>query len=602
MKLVIVSNRLPVSLTEKEGRLEFAQSPGGLASGLRTYLESPRSAVGAGYAWVGWPGRAVAPKQQAEVTRRCRKDFSARPVFLTVEDTEGFYEGYCNQTLWPLFHYFPALVSFDEGPWATYELINEVFCDAVLEEAGPDDTVWVHDYHFLLLPAMLRRRRPGQKVGFFLHIPFPSYELFRLVPDRWRRALLEGMLGADLVGFHTHDYAQYFLKSVRRILGYDHQMGRVMLPDRLSRVETFPMGVEFEAFSARGAEPEVTRKRNELRGTIGGGKAVLSIDRLDYSKGIANRLLAYQAFLEANPDWRGRVVLLMIVVPSRTGVEDYQRMKSRIDELVGAVNGTFGSLEWTPVLYQYKSFPQQELVPLYGASDVMLVTPLRDGMNLVAKEYVAARADGRGVLILSEMTGAASELGEAVLVNPNDIPEMVRALETALEMPEEEQARRMTALRDRLRRYDVVRWADDFLEALGEDRSRLDRRDAVPRNAQADRPRVPVGRPTPAAAGLRRHFDFHQADAGAGRAGSRAAGDARPAGRAGRRGHRQRPSPRDARRLAGAAPRGAGGRARGVDSRAGRGLGRDGGPLRRLEARGPRPDGAVRRPTARGAG
>ena len=476
MKLVIVSNRLPVSLTEKEGRLEFAQSPGGLASGLRTYLESPRSAVGAGYAWVGWPGRAVAPKQQAEVTRRCRKDFSARPVFLTAEDTEGFYEGYCNQTLWPLFHYFPALVSFDEGPWATYELINEVFCDAVLEEAGPDDTVWVHDYHFLLLPAMLRRRRPGLKVGFFLHIPFPSYELFRLVPDRWRRALLEGMLGADLVGFHTHDYAQYFLKSVRRILGYDHQMGRVMLPDRLSRVETFPMGVEFEAFSARGAEPEVTRKRNELRGTIGGGKAILSIDRLDYSKGIANRLLAYQAFLEANPDWRGRVVLLMIVVPSRTGVEDYQRMKSRIDELVGAVNGTFGSLEWTPVLYQYKSFPQQELVPLYGASDVMLVTPLRDGMNLVAKEYVAARADGRGVLILSEMTGAASELGEAVLVNPNDIPEMVRALETALEMPEEEQARRMTALRDRLRRYDVVRWADDFLEALGEDRSRLDRR------------------------------------------------------------------------------------------------------------------------------
>ena len=236
------------------------------------------------------------------------------------------------------------------------------------------------------------------------------------------------------------------------------------------------MGIEFEAFSARGAEPEVTGKRDELRGTIGGGKAVLSIDRLDYSKGIANRLLAYQAFLEANPDWRGRVVLLMVVVPSRTGVEDYQRMKSRIDELVGAVNGTFGSLEWTPVLYQYRSFPQQELVPLYGASDVMLVTPLRDGMNLVAKEYVAARADGRGVLILSEMTGAASELGEAVLVNPNDIPEMARAIATALEMPEEEQARRMTALRDRLRRYDVVRWADDFLEALGEDRSRLDRR------------------------------------------------------------------------------------------------------------------------------
>ncbi len=259
MKLVIVSNRLPVSLAEKGGRLEFAQSPGGLASGLRTYLDSPRSAVGAGFTWVGWPGRAVAPDQQDEVMRRCRESFSARPVFLAAEDTEAFYEGYCNQTLWPLFHYFPALVSFDEGPWAIYELINKVFCDAVLEEAGPEDIVWVHDYH------------------------------------------------------------------------------------------------------------------------------------LDYSKGIANRLLAYRTFLEANPQWRGRVVLLMVVVPSRTGVEDYQRMKSRIDELVGEVNGTFGSLSWTPVLYQYKSFRQEELLPLYGVSDVMLVTPLRDGMNLIAKEYVAAR-------------------------------------------------------------------------------------------------------------------------------------------------------------------------------------------------------------------
>ena len=221
--------------------------------------------MGAGYAWVGWPGRAVAPDRQAEVTRRCREGFSARPVFLTAEDTKDFYEGYCNQTLWPLFHYFPRIVSFDEGPWATYERINEVFCDAVLDEAGPDDTVWVHDYHLLLLPAMLRRRRPGLKVGFFLHIPFPSYELFRLLPDRWRRALLEGMLGADLVGFHTHDYAQHFLKSVRRILGYDHEMGRVMLPDRLSRAETFPMGIAFEAFSARGAEPEVSAARRAAR-------------------------------------------------------------------------------------------------------------------------------------------------------------------------------------------------------------------------------------------------------------------------------------------------------------------------------------------------
>jgi len=476
MKLVIVSNRLPVSLSEKEGRLDFAESPGGLASGLRTYLNSPKSAIDSGSTWVGWPGAAVDPGRRDEVTRRCRDDFSARPVFLSAGDVEGFYEGFCNQTLWPLFHYFPALVAFAEESWQTYERINGVFCDAVLEEAGRGDTVWVHDYHFLLLPAMLKRRRPDLKVGFFLHIPFPSYELFRLLPGRWRSALLEGMLGADLVGFHTHDYTQHFLKCVRRILGHDHELGRVMLPDRLARADTFPMGVEFETFSARAEEPAAAGRRDELRGPIGAGKAVLSIDRLDYSKGIANRLLAYRAFLEGNPEWHDRVVLLMVVVPSRTGVEDYQRMKARIDELVGEINGKFASLSWTPVLYQYRSFPQADLVPLYGVSDVMLVTPLRDGMNLVAKEYIAARADGRGVLILSEMTGAASELGEAVVVNPNDLPEMARAIATALAMPEEEQRARMATLRDRIRRYDVTRWADDFLAALGEDRSHLDRR------------------------------------------------------------------------------------------------------------------------------
>jgi len=477
MKLVIVSNRLPVSLSEKDGRLEFSESPGGLASGLRTYLRSPRSAAGAGYSWVGWPGRAVEPDRQGEVTERCRDEFSAKPVFLSAADTEAFYEGFCNQTLWPLFHYFPALVSFDETSWATYERINEVFCDAVLGEAEPGDTVWVHDYHFLLLPAMLRRRRPDLKVGFFLHIPFPSYELFRLLPGRWRSSLLEGMLGADLVGFHTHDYAQHFLKSVRRILGYDHEMGRVALAERLSRADTFPMGIEFDAFSQG---PSTDAQRDALRGSVGGGKTVLSIDRLDYSKGIANRLLAFKTFLDARPDWQGRVVLLMIVVPSRTGVEDYQRMKTRIDGLVGEINGKFGTLSWTPVLYQYRSFPQDDLVPLYRASDVMLVTPLRDGMNLVAKEYVAARADGRGVLILSEMTGAASELGEALIINPNDIPEMADAIGTALEMPEGDQERRMSALRTRLKRYDVVRWAADFLEALGEDRSHMDRRMLTP--------------------------------------------------------------------------------------------------------------------------
>jgi trehalose 6-phosphate synthase/phosphatase len=474
VKLVIVSNRLPLSTREEEGRLHFTESPGGLASGLRTYLGSAHPAAG-GYVWVGWPGGPVRPEVQPELAARCRQEFHARPVFLSQADTEAFYEGFCNQTLWPLLHTFPERVAYDEDSWAVYERVNALFCDAALEEIETGDLVWVHDYHFLLLPALLRQKRPGLRVGFFLHTPFPSFEVFRLLPDRWRRALLEGLLGADLVGFHTHDYAQHFLKSVRRLLGREQQLGWVALADRWAKADTFPMGVAFDAFDAPPGGPAAAQ-REDFRAALAGRTAVLSIDRLDYTKGIANRLLAYRAFLEANPGWHSRVVLFMVVVPSRTGVGDYQQMKARIDGLVGEVNGRFGTLDWTPVVYQYRSLPQQELVPLYQASDVMLVTPLRDGMNLVAKEYVAARQDGKGVLVLSEMAGAASEMGEALVVNPNDVAGMAAALREALEMPAAEQGRRMAALRDRVRRYDVVRWAGEFLEALGQEQPREDRR------------------------------------------------------------------------------------------------------------------------------
>ncbi len=476
MKLILVSNRLPVSLREEDGRLHLSESPGGLASGLRTYLASPNCPLRSGYVWVGWPGNPIRPELQDEAARRCREEFSARPVFLSREETEAFYEGFCNHTLWPLFHYFPHLVAYAEDSWDSYERVNRAFCDAVLEVAEAGDLVWVHDYHFLLLPALLKQKRPGLRVGFFLHIPFPSYETFRLLPDRWRCALLDGLLGAELVGFHTHDYTQHFLRCVRRILGFDHEMSQIILDDRVVRADTFPMGVAFDAFSARAGGAEVARLREDLRRPLGDCRLVLSVDRLDYTKGIANRLLAYEAFLEANPAWHGKAVLLMVVVPSRTGVVDYQKMKARIDELVGKINGKFGTLTWTPVLYQYRSLPQGELVPLYAASEVMLVTPLRDGMNLVAKEYVACRPDDTGVLILSEMAGAASELGEALVVNPNDIPGVARAIKVALETPLEDQRRDMAAMRRRLRRYDVARWAGDFLDALRAGRCRLDER------------------------------------------------------------------------------------------------------------------------------
>jgi trehalose 6-phosphate synthase/phosphatase len=482
MKLIIVSNRLPVSLRRGQGNWEFDESPGGLASGLRAYLRSPAGAPASGYVWVGWPGATVEAEMQTEVSCRCREEYCACPVFLSREETEDFYEGFCNNTLWPLFHYFPSKVSYDENGWAGYERVNRAFAEQVLEVAEPGDLVWVHDYHLLLLPALLREKVPGLRVGYFLHIPFPSYEMFRMLPDAWRTRLLRGMLGADVVGFHTHDYTQYFLKSVRRILGHEHDMGRIMLSDRQVAVDTFPMGIEFGSFETRAAGAGAARAREELLRPLGDSRIVLSIDRLDYTKGITNRLMAYDRFLDMNPDWRGKVVLLMIVVPSRTGVEDYQRMKMRTDELVGQINGRFGTLTWTPIIYQYRSLPQEQLIPLYSASDVMLVTPMRDGMNLVAKEYVASRPDDGGVLILSEMAGAASELGEATIVNPNDVPAMARAIKAALEMPTEIRQRNMAAMRERLRRYDVVRWAGEFLEALQEDRTRLDRRLLSPTN------------------------------------------------------------------------------------------------------------------------
>jgi len=475
MRLIVVSNRLPVTIKDTDGALQFSGSAGGLASGLRSYLNSPKAKGASEYVWVGWPGGAFAPERHEEIRRRCAEEFHAHPVFLSAEDTERFYEGFCNDALWPLFHYFSTLVDYSEEAWDTYVRINRIFSDVVADVARPDDLVWVHDYHLMLLPRLLRERRPGQRIGFFLHIPFPSYETFRLLPGRWRTALLDGLLGADLVGFHTHDYTQHFLRSVRRILGLEHQMGETVQGQRVIKADTFPMGIDFELFAEAANGPEAMRAQEELLRQLGDCKTVLSIDRLDYTKGIDKRLLAYQAFLKANPAWHGRVVLVLIVVPSRTGVEQYRKMKSRIDELVGQINGRFGSLAWTPVVYQFKHFPMEPLAGLYSASDVMLVTPLRDGMNLVAKEYIACRTDGSGVLVLSELAGAASELGEAIQVNPNDIRGMAEALRDALESPCEEQVERMAVMRERLRRYGVVRWAEDFLRELSADRPRPDR-------------------------------------------------------------------------------------------------------------------------------
>ena len=471
MRLLVVSNRLPVTVIENQGKLIFQESVGGLVSGLSAYLDSLKgsSFTESEYIWVGWPGVSVdrrTKEELEELRAKALSEYHSCPVFLTERAMERFYQGFCNKTIWPLFHYFPTYTVYEEALWLHYKCVNKIFCEAVLGLIKPDDVIWIHDYHLMLLPALLREKLPDVPIGFFLHIPFPSFEIFRLLPMKWRSEILEGLLGADLIGFHTYEYTQYFLRSVLRILGCEHNMGEIFLNNRLIKAETLPMGIDFRKFCAAVSYPEVQKEKEQLMKTLSGFKVVLSIDRLDYTKAIINRLWAYELFLEKNPQWHRKVILVLVVVPSRIGVEHYQQIKKQIDEFVGKVNGQFGSIGWTPILYQYRFLPFYPLVALYALSDVALITPVRDGMNLIAKEYIAAKTDKTGVLILSEMAGAAKELGEAIIINPNNTQEIADALKEALEMPKEKQVKRNEIMQNRLRRYDVVRWADDFIREL----------------------------------------------------------------------------------------------------------------------------------------
>jgi trehalose 6-phosphate synthase/phosphatase len=463
-RLLIVSNRLPFTAVKEHGSFTLKESGGGLVSGLGSYLHG----LSTPYVWVGWPGAAVEnPEQQQRLKELAAAEYNAHPVFISQGTMDEFYYGFSNKTIWPLFHYFPVYTHYAGSQWENYIKVNRLFADAVLEIARPGDTIWIHDYHLMLMPRMVREKAPGIPTGFFLHIPFPSYEIFRLLPRKWGATILEGILGADLVGFHTHDYTQAFLRSVLRILGYEHSMGQIMVRDNLVKADTFPMGIEFEKYHGGEVAPEMGRESDQFK-SLTGVKVVLSIDRLDYTKGIINRLRGYEMFLEKNPQWHGKVVLALVMIPSRVEVERYKQTKEQVERLVGRLNGQFGSLTWMPIVYQYRSLPFDLLLALYRASDVAMVTPLRDGMNLIAKEYVAARTDSTGVLILSEMAGAAKEMGEAVIINPNSVDEIADALEEALEMACDEQMRRNVIMQDRLRRYDVTRWAEDFLRTLGE--------------------------------------------------------------------------------------------------------------------------------------
>jgi trehalose 6-phosphate synthase/phosphatase len=460
-RLLIVSNRLPISIEKKKRGLYFHPSAGGLATGLDSLYKSYNSV------WIGWPGVTwdkTSNEERKDIRAKLVSKFKCHPVFLSQNDIEKYYHGFSNKTLWPLFHYFTQYVIHDKGFWETYKRVNELFSEQILGIAKENDTIWIHDYHLMLLPALVRQKLLNATIGFFHHIPFPSFEIFRLLP--WRRELAKGLLGADLIGFHTDDYARYFLSSVHRLLGYEYSLGQIHAHDRIIRVDAFPMGIAFDRFSDAAQDQHVQNETNRFQKRLLGHKVILSVDRLDYTKGIPQRLEAFDAFLKRNPDYREKVVLILVAVPSRTQVEHYKLLKKQIDALVGRINGKYGTIGWNPIWYLYRLLPFPTLIALYNIADVCLVTPLRDGMNLIAKEYLAAKNDGLGVLVLSEMAGAARELGEAIIINPNNRERVVEALEKALSMPKEEQRDRNRAMQKRIERYNVARWAEDFMVRL----------------------------------------------------------------------------------------------------------------------------------------
>lgn len=460
-RLLVVSNRLPVSIEQRKNSFNIKPSVGGLATGLGSFYKSYDSS------WLGWCGITsdnLSKNKINDIEIKLKNDYSNIPLFLTENEVNKYYYGFCNRTIWPLFHCFTQYVIYDEKQWECYKKVNKKFCDAIIKMAEPGDNIWINDYHLMLLPTMLRKELPNARISFFLHIPFPPFEIFHLIP--WRKEILEGLLGADLIGFHIYDYVHNFLDSVYNILGYDHTLGEIINNDRILKVDSFPMGIDYERYANAIELKEVRRNMAQIRRRMGKYKLILSVDRLDYTKGIPQRLEAFEQFLEKYPEYQGKVSLIQVSAPSRTKVYYYQQLKKEVDELVGRINGKYRTFDWNPIWYFYRSFTLENMAALYNMADIALVTPIKDGMNLIAKEFVATKSNDKGVLILSEMAGAAKEMSEAIIVNPNNTNEVIEAIHQAIEMNEDEQIKRNKQMHFRLKRYNVRRWAEDFISSL----------------------------------------------------------------------------------------------------------------------------------------
>ncbi|MEX2218854.1 MAG: trehalose-6-phosphate synthase [Phycisphaerales bacterium] len=453
-RTVVISNRLPVQRVGKGPSARWQTSPGGLVTAIEPILRR------SGGAWVGWTGVAGSSPRPAT-----HEGYTVRPVPLSSHEVETFYHGFSNSTLWPLYHDAIRTPEFHKDWWGPYVEVNRRFARAAAAAARKGDLVWVHDFHLQLVPHYLRELRPDLRIGFFLHIPFPPEELFAWLP--WRTQILEGLLGADLVGFQTHAGAQNFSRAARAFTTADGTDTSLEFDGRIVAVGSFPISIDTAWYEKAAADPATIRDAHAIRSRIGPSrKIILSVDRLDYTKGIDTRLQAIGEFFRRGRYGVDDVVFIQVAVPSRERVGDYARLRTRIEQMVGSVNGEYSVPGRVAVHYFRRSLQREELVAYYRAADVMAVTPLRDGMNLVAKEYVASRVDSGGVLVLSEFAGAARELRRALLVNPRDLEATASRFEEALALPKDDARHRMNILRTVVRRHDVFEWADTFIGAL----------------------------------------------------------------------------------------------------------------------------------------
>ncbi|KAJ3557693.1 hypothetical protein NPX13_g9877 [Xylaria arbuscula] len=483
-RLLLISNRLPITIKRKgEGKYEFSMSSGGLVAGLSGLSKTTS------FQWYGWPGMEVPEGEIATVSKQLKDEYGAHPIFVDDELADRHYNGFSNEILWPLFHYHPGEITFDESAWTAYKEVNRLFAQSVLKDVRDGDIIWVHDYHLMLLPALLRKGLEGKKdvkIGYFLHTPFPSSEVYRILPVR--EALLKGLLQCDLIGFHTYDYARHFLSACSRILDTRTTPNGVQYEGKFVTVAAFPIGIDPEKFVQGLQKPKVQERIAALKRKFEGVKLIVGVDRLDYIKGVPQKLHALEVFLTEHPEWIGKVVLVQVAVPSRQDVEEYQNLRAVVNELVGRINGKFGTVEFMPIHFLHQSVAFDELCALYAVSDVCLVSSTRDGMNLVSYEYIATQRQRHGVMILSEFTGAAQSLNGSLIVNPWNIEELANSIHDAVTMSPEMREVNYRKLERYVFKYTSAWWGQSFVTELT--KVNANEQDGIDASAREPRPQI----------------------------------------------------------------------------------------------------------------